>query len=149
MMSGTPDVSSERRLPASCAPLATGRARFEAVAAALLFLAPASVPGGPAAPANDYSAVDAIFTAHCFDCHAGQDPEAQLVLENFETLMKGGESGPAIAPGKSADSLLVRMIEGRFEKDGKRKIMPPGKREKLSAAEILAIKSWINAGAPA
>src|SRR5215510_10931362 len=63
----------------------------------------------------DYSSVDAIFTAHCLDCHAGKDPEGQLVLESFDTLMKGGEIGPAIVPGKSEDSLLVQMIEGRFE----------------------------------
>src|SRR5437660_7782296 len=29
----------------------------------------------------DYSAVDAIFGAHCMDCHAANDPEGQFVLE--------------------------------------------------------------------
>jgi hypothetical protein len=98
---------------------------------------------------NDYSTVDATFAKHCLDCHASKDPEGELVLESFESLMKGGEIGAAILPGKSADSLLVKMIEGRFEKDGKKKIMPPGKRAKLTAAEIATIKSWIDAGAPA
>jgi len=55
--------------------------------------------------------VEAIFNQHCLDCHAATEPEGQLVLENFETLMKGGELGPAIMHGKSADSLLVQMIE--------------------------------------
>ncbi len=99
--------------------------------------------------APDYSAVDSIFAARCLDCHASQDPEGQLVLESFETLMGGGEIGPAILPGKSAESLLVQMIEGRFEKDGKKKIMPPGKRAKLTSQEIEAIKAWIDAGAQA
>jgi WD40 repeat protein len=97
--------------------------------------------------AADFSAVDSIFAAHCLDCHASQEPEAQLVLETFETLMKGGEIGPAILPGKSSESLLVQMIEGRFEKDGKKKIMPPGKRTKLTSQEIATIKTWIDAGA--
>jgi mono/diheme cytochrome c family protein len=97
--------------------------------------------------AIDYSAVDSIFTTHCLDCHASTDPEGQLVLENFETLIKGGEIGPAILPGKSAESLLVQMIEGRFEKDGRKKIMPPGKRAKLTSREIATIKAWIDAGA--
>src|SRR5438552_7159102 len=96
---------------------------------------------------NDYSVVDAIFTKHCFECHEAKDPEANLVLESFEGLMKGGESGQVIVPGKSADSLLVKMVEGRVEKEGKKKIMPPGKREKLTAEEIKLIKSWIDAGA--
>jgi WD40 repeat protein len=93
--------------------------------------------------------VDAIFTAHCLDCHGSKDPEGDLVLESFDSLMKGGEIGAAIVPGKSSESLLVQMIEGRFEKDGKKKIMPPGKRTKLTAEEIATIKAWIDAGAHA
>ena len=82
---------------------------------------------------NEYAPVDSIFAHQCLDCHGAQDPEGKLVLESFDDLMKGGEIGPAIVPGKSVDSLLVQMIEGRFEKDGKKKIMPPGnKRKKLS-----------------
>ncbi len=99
-------------------------------------------------PGKDYPAVDALFSKYCLDCHGSQDPEGSLVLENFNTLMKGGELGPAVIPGKSADSLLVRMVEGSFEKDGKKKIMPPGKRDKLTPAEIATIKAWIDAGAP-
>ena len=91
--------------------------------------------------------MDAIFTAHCLDCHEAKDPEANLVLENFESLMKGGESGAAIVPGKSAESRLVRMIEGSVVKDGKRLIMPPGKRKKLEAGEIAVLKAWIDDGA--
>src|SRR5262245_13125524 len=88
----------------------------------LCFLIPlpsAAVDAG----ASDYSSVDAIFSARCLDCHAGKDPEGQLVLDNFESLMKGGETGPAVVPGKSSDSLLAQMIEGQFEKNGKKKIM--------------------------
>jgi WD40 repeat protein len=96
-----------------------------------------------------YASVDAIFSKYCLDCHASKDPEGELVLESFDALMKGGEIGADILPAKSGDSLLVKMIEGRFEKDGKKKIMPPGKRAKLTAAEIATIKSWIDAGAPA
>lgn len=96
---------------------------------------------------NEYTAVNAIFTEHCLDCHGSQDPEGHFVLEDFDSLMKGGEIGPAVVPGKSGESLLVQMIEGKFEKDGKKKIMPPGKRKKLEPAEIAAITSWIDAGA--
>jgi WD40 repeat protein len=97
----------------------------------------------------EYAPVGAIFTEHCLDCHASKDPEGELVLESFDSLMKGGELGPALVAGKSGDSLLVRMIEGHFEKDGKKLIMPPGKRQKLSSAEIAAVRAWIDAGAPA
>ena len=98
---------------------------------------------------NSFSEVAQIFAKHCLDCHAVDDPEGKFIVENHDLIMKGGESGPAIIPGKADDSLLVKMIEGKYEQDGKVKFMPPGKREKLNAAEIAAIKSWINAGAPA
>ncbi len=97
----------------------------------------------------DYSDVNAILTEHCLDCHAAKDPEGQLVLESFETLMKGGETGPAIVASNSVESLLVRMIEGHVEKNGKPKIMPPGKRKKLTGEQIATIKSWVDGGAKA
>jgi mono/diheme cytochrome c family protein len=107
--------------------------------------APAAVPTSP----PDYAAVDAIFNQHCLDCHAAQDPEHGLVLDTFKSLMQGGETGPAIVPGKSHESLLIQMVEGRFEKNGKPKIMPPGKRKKLTSEEIAVIKAWIDSGAEA
>src|SRR4051794_3099005 len=86
--------------------------------------------------ATDYSEVDSIFTQHCFDCHEAKEPEAKLVLESYETLLKGGESGAVIVPAKSAESLLVKMVDGGIERDGKKVIMPPGKRKKLTSEEI-------------
>jgi len=101
----------------------------------------------PAFAATNFTAVAAIFDKHCLDCHGAEDPEGKLVLESFDTLMKGGESGKVIVPGKSAESLLTKLIEGTLEKEGKKKIMPPGKRKKLTAEEIAAIKDWIDSGA--
>ncbi|MHB8520782.1 MAG: c-type cytochrome domain-containing protein [Limisphaerales bacterium] len=102
----------------------------------------------PTVKTNDYAVVDAILSQHCLDCHAAPDPEAKLVLESFETLMEGGEHSAELVPGKSDDSRLVQVIEGRgVDAKGKKLIMPPGKRKKLSAAEIASIKAWIDAGA--
>lgn len=104
--------------------------------------------GVMAETSNDYSDVHAIFQKHCLDCHESSEPDGNLILDSYEALMKGGESGASIVPGKSAESLLALMVEGKFEKDGKKKIMPPGaKRKKLEASEIATIKSWIDAGA--
>src|SRR5437762_1609609 len=80
-------------------------------------LLPVCSPAAETALTNDYSAIDAIFTKRCLECHDAKDPEANLVLESFHTLMKGGENGPAIVPGKSAESLLVKMIEGKVERE--------------------------------
>ena len=61
---------------------------------------------------TNFSTVAKIFDKHCLDCHASEDPEGKLVLESFDALMKGGESGKVIVPGKSAESLLIKMVEG-------------------------------------
>ena len=95
----------------------------------------------------DANLVMRIFDERCVECHAPDENEGGLVLENYEGVLKGGESGAAIVPGTSAESLLVKYLRGEVEKDGKKKFMPPGKREKLSAQEIQLISRWIDAGA--
>src|SRR5205823_2489670 len=47
----------------------------------------------------------------------------------------------------SSQSLLIKMVEGTIERSGKQRIMPPGKRPKLSPDDIARIKAWIDAGA--
>ena len=119
--------------------------RICAVCCSLFFIS--HLTAAESGETNEYAAVNAIFTEHCLDCHGSQDPEGHFVLEDFDALMKGGEIGAAVVAGKSGESLLVQMIEGKFEKDGKKKIMPPGKRKKLEPMEIAAIRAWIDAGA--
>ncbi len=97
--------------------------------------------------AGDFSAVEPLLQEHCVECHAAQDPEGGLVLESHAGLMKGGESGPTVLPGKGADSLLVRVLEGRWGKTGKNEFMPPGKRPHLKRDQIALIRSWIDEGA--
>ena len=107
---------------------------------AFLIVAPAS--------AQDYAPINAIFSKYCLDCHSSKDPDGDLVLENFDSLMKGGKSGSPVKPGDSSVSLLVRMVEGSYIKEGKNLIMPPGrKRKKLETSEVTSIKKWIDAGA--
>ena len=94
-----------------------------------------------------YPAVASLFQEHCLDCHGATDPEGSLVLETYQSLLKGGESGAVIKPGKSAESILIQMVTGTFEKEGHKKIMPPGKKRKLTEVEVSLIKAWVDAGA--
>lgn len=121
--------------------------RFASFTIVASLLASASAARLPAAEAPDYAAVDALLAKHCLDCHAAQEPDGKLVLESFETLMKGGEFGKSVVPGKSAESLIVKAVETGIERDGKLKLMPPGKRKKLQPDEIAILKNWIDAGA--
>src|SRR6476661_2626967 len=76
-----------------------------------------------AADTPSYSQVHALFAKHCLSCHDAKEAEGGLVLETHASLLKGGDTGPAIVPGKSADSLLVRQIEHR-----EKPFMPPPKK---------------------
>src|SRR4051812_49875307 len=109
----------------------------------LAFAAPAFA--ADTAPKATYSQVRAIFAQHCLSCHDSKEQEGSLILETHQSLMKGGNSGAVIVPGKAAESLLVQQIE-----HAKKPFMPPPKKgDKLSPQEIAVIRAWIDAGAPA
>jgi predicted nucleic acid-binding Zn-ribbon protein len=80
-----------------------------------------------------------ILAQRCVACHNTRSPGGRLNLDSFASLLKGGESGEAVSVHKSADSLLVSMIEdGSMPKDA----------DPLSPAEIAIVKQWIDVGAP-
>ena len=83
-----------------------------------------------------------IFAKHCTSCHNAEDIKGELDLETYTGLLKGGDNGPAIVAGKSAESRLIRLVT-RQEKP----YMPPGKRMRLEAREIALLRAWIDAGA--
>ena len=118
-----------------------------APALALAFLACFAGNLSAAETPNFAKHIAPLFQQYCLDCHGKQDPEGALVLEDYVALMKGGDTGPAILPGKSAESLLVKFLEGRSGKEGKNQFMPPGKKKHLEPSEIALIRSWIDAGA--
>src|SRR5258708_2759623 len=52
--------------------------------------------------------IEPIFYKKCQFCHAGPVKEGRFDLGSYEALMRGGRSGKAIIPSKSAESLLVK-----------------------------------------
>jgi len=97
--------------------------------------------------APDFSQVFRLLDEHCVECHATDDNEGGLVLETYEGLIKGGENGKTVVPGKANESSLIHWVRDGIEKSGKRKFMPPGKREHLKPEEIELLSKWIDAGA--
>lgn len=80
-----------------------------------------------------------IFRAHCFDCHGANDEKkGKLDLRLVRFLIRGGETGPAIVPGKPEESFLLRRVRAGE--------MPPGDA-RLSAEEIDTLERWIADGA--
>ena len=117
--------------------------RFSALIFLLACLFPRALSAAQALP-DFTTTVAPILAKHCVSCHCPEDTNGELLLETFSALMKGGESGKVIVPGKSSESLLVKLIESK-----EKKMMPPVKRKRLAAVEIAAIRAWIDAGAPA
>jgi hypothetical protein len=87
--------------------------------------------------------VKPILARNCYRCHGPLKQQHGLRVDTAAAIAKGGESGAAVVPGKSGESLLIKAITGS---DGW-KMPPEGKP--LSEEEIAVIKHWIDAGAPA
>ncbi len=86
-----------------------------------------------------------ILTARCIECHGGGDgtkaPKGGLRMDARAELLKGGDTGAAIIPGKPGESLLVSAINY-----GDVYQMPP--KSKLPAKEIATLTKWVEMGAP-
>ena len=86
-----------------------------------------------------------VLVEHCYACHsataAGKKKlKGNLLLDSRGASRRGGESGPAIVPGKPEASLLLSAL--RYESFE----MPPG--GKLSDQIIADFVKWIEMGAP-
>src|SRR5690349_14015615 len=65
--------------------------------------------------------VRGVLIENCIECHGGSEVESGFDLATRKGLVRGGAHGPAIIPGKSADSNVVRFIrhqEKPFMPDG-------------------------------
>jgi mono/diheme cytochrome c family protein len=86
--------------------------------------------------------IQPIFEARCYSCHGNKVQTHGLRLDRRSSPLKGGDSGaPAIVPGSSASSLLVRYVSGTD-----RVVMPPV-GDRLDTAQVELLKKWIDAGA--
>ena len=82
-----------------------------------------------------------ILQKNCLACHSSTARMGGLVMENYDSLIKGGAHGAPIVPGNADGSRIIQMLEGKTAPR-----MPFG-ADPLPAADIAAIKAWINAGA--
>lgn len=85
-----------------------------------------------------------LLVRSCVSCHNVETKRGGLRLDSVFSMVKGGNSGPAVVSGKSAQSLLLHALTGTENVEQ----MPP-KGQKLSSAEINLIKAWVDAGAKA
>lgn len=82
--------------------------------------------------------IKGIMARYCFECHGVKNKEAELDLRTVESILAGGESGPAIVPGKPDESILFEMIHDE-------QMPPEGKMP--GADDIERVRQWIASGA--
>ena len=83
-----------------------------------------------------------VLVERCYECHGEKKQKGGLRLDSAASVLKGGDSGPALVPGKPEESRLIKGIswsDPDFQ-------MPP--KNKLSEAEIGSLTEWVKMGAP-
>ena len=82
-----------------------------------------------------------IFEASCLRCHGRGRNKGGFQIDSRETLLKGGDSGPSVVLGHSADSYLVALVAG-VDPDA----VMPKKGSKLTPEQVGALRAWIDQG---
>lgn len=119
-------------------------------AAALL----GGVVGAGAAVPSDLAQLDffekkirPVLSEQCYECHSATAKKLKggLLLDTAEGVMKGGDSGPSIVPGKPEKSLLLTTMK---HSDPDPDLAMPPKKDTLPAEVLADFEQWIKMGAP-
>jgi len=104
-------------------------------------------------PANRTTPVDfdrevrPFLSDNCLSCHCQTTTKGGLNLETPESMLKGGDTGPAITPKKGSESLILQAA-AHLDDD---LTMPPrdnkAKAKNLTPEQLGLLKMWIDQGA--
>ena len=85
-----------------------------------------------------------VLATRCAGCHSAEAPKLKggLRVDSREGLRTGGDTGPAVVPGRLDESQLIAAI--RYENEALR--MPP--KAKLADEVIADFEEWVRMGAP-
>ncbi|MCL6266320.1 c-type cytochrome domain-containing protein [Flagellimonas myxillae] len=87
--------------------------------------------------------VDPILEDKCVSCHNASKKKGKLSFANVESLLKGGESGPAFVAGNPSASEMIRRVLLNPEDE---EVMPPEGKTPLTEEEIAILNFWIQTG---
>lgn len=84
-----------------------------------------------------------ILAERCYECHSAKtaEPKGGLRVDSRAAMLVGGDTGPAITPGKPEESLLIDAINY-----GDIYQMPP--KTKMPPGEIAVLTKWVAMNAP-
>jgi cytochrome c553 len=127
----------------------TSKPRTAAITALFAVALSAAGAATPAPSATDLqffeTKIRPLLIDKCYKCHSKEADKVRggFLLDSREAVIHGGNSGPAIIPGKPDESLLIQAI--RYQDEDLQ--MPP-KGDKLSDAQIADLTEWVRRGAP-
>src|SRR6186713_581092 len=97
------------------------------------FAQPADDLPAPAAHQVDFAReLQPLFAERCYECHGEKKQESAFRADGRADILKGGDHGPAIVPGKSAESILIQVLADIHEDLA----AMPKKKEKFTAEQI-------------
>jgi hypothetical protein len=90
------------------------------------------------------SKIRPVLAKYCYECHSADAKKlkADLLLDSKAGMLKGGDSGPVLVPGKAKESLIIKALEH----DGPTKM--PSQSVKLPKEIVSDFVKWIDMGAP-
>src|SRR5437899_7940005 len=100
------------------------------------------LPPPATAPVAFDKDIKRMLEASCIKCHGRGRDKGHFRIDSRETMLKGGESGPAIIPGKSQESLIIELVSG-LDPDN----VMPKKGSKLTKEQVSLMRGWIDQGA--
>lgn len=81
-----------------------------------------------------------LLVEHCYKCHGPDKQQADLRVDSRAAIVRGGETGEAIVPGKPDESRLIGAV--KYEELE----MPPDRR--LDDQDVETLVEWVRSGAP-
>lgn len=85
-----------------------------------------------------------IFSQKCLSCHNIEKRKGNLMMDNVQSILKGGKTGKLFVPGKPEISLLLERIHLPLDE---KKHMPPKGKSQLTDDEIKLLNLWIRSNA--
>src|SRR5687768_17183762 len=99
----------------------------------------------PGAEVDFIRDVKPLLAAQCTTCHGPSKQENGLRLDAGASVMKGGDNGMPVVPGKPDESLLILAVTGKSDVISQM----PSEGEPLKQEQIDLLRRWIAAGAKA
>src|SRR5215469_15718150 len=122
--------------------------RASEIATIVVLIAASAAAAAEPIPASDATGVELfekrvrpLLAENCYRCHGPERQRSGLMLNSLAAILKGGDRGPVLVPGKPDQSRLIQAV--RYTDELR---MPP--KSKLTEAQILDLVTWVKMGAP-